>query len=376
MNDSTECQVFFNKAEFLKALELVGKTDLLKYDYHISHNSGFPYVQKGEVFCNVQVGIKSLVKYQGSSIYQEIPIKSPCSGYVFYDPIGSYRGFRNCEDGELIATILGNPNEVSDKFENEVKVITDDFTGASVIEWVRVCGSKSSKAFRFEGIYIVLTLLNNKPCIRVIYDGENERYKKGDIFEILLSDSNVLTFILPDNPVRVVGSKNYKFDCKINIDTIVAMKNCDVLKIRLRKKDNSSSHILGNNCSFIDKTISQILFRRYVEVYDSALTDVGFQWNDEEISLNSTDPCYVYLMIDTANGYHKIGISNKPEYRERTLQSEKPTIEKVCARQYPSRTIAEAIETALHKAFESKRIRGEWFNLSQDEVEMIKDTLK
>jgi hypothetical protein len=71
----------------------------------------------------------------------------------------------------------------------------------------------------------------------------------------------------------------------------------------------------------------------------------------------------------------KIGISNRPEYRERTLQSEKPTIELLCAKQYPSRTIAEAIEGALHKAFGEKRLRGEWFNLSDQDVIDLKITL-
>ena len=81
-------------------------------------------------------------------------------------------------------------------------------------------------------------------------------------------------------------------------------------------------------------------------------------------------------MKDTANGYHKIGISNHPEYREGTLQSEKPTIELVCARKYPSRAIASAIESALHTAFAEKRLRGEWFELSENEVNDIIQTLK
>jgi hypothetical protein len=36
---------------------------------------------------------------------------------------------------------------------------------------------------------------------------------------------------------------------------------------------------------------------------------------------------YVYLMIDKNTGYHKIGFSKNPKHREKTLQSEKPTIE-------------------------------------------------
>ena len=47
----------------------------------------------------------------------------------------------------------------------------------------------------------------------------------------------------------------------------------------------------------------------------------------------------------------------------------------VCNKRYPSRKIAEAIESALHKAFADQRVRGEWFNLSDIEVQMLIETL-
>lgn len=376
--DDLITQVRFNKAEFLREVEQVEMTHLLKYDYIISHSGSVAkYVREGEVFSNVEIGIRSLRRHQ-QSIYYEIPIKAPCSGYLFYDESGSYRGFRNCEDGELIASIYSDKNMVADLFKNKARVVTDEFTGASEMEWLMVCGSSSNKAFKFkrgwyEGFHIALTLVNNRPCIRVIYETGTEKYRKGDIFEILLSNDSVLTFVLMDNPVRIVGSKNYKFHCVIDETMIEVLKNGDVLKIRLRKKDGNG-YILGDNSSTVDQTISQIVFRKYVEAYKKALLDGDFKWDTDEES-SATDPCYVYLMVDTANGYHKIGISNRPEYRERTLQSEKPTIEKVCAKQYPSRIIAEAIEAALHKAFDSKRIRGEWFDLTERDIEDIKATL-
>lgn len=93
------------------------------------------------------------------------------------------------------------------------------------------------------------------------------------------------------------------------------------------------------------------------------------------IETTSLDTCYVYLMHDLSNGYHKIGISKDPQYRERTLQSEKPTIEKVCAKEFPTRQIAEAIEAALHKSYAANRLRGEWFNLNPEDVTNIKITL-
>ena len=53
-------------------------------------------------------------------------------------------------------------------------------------------------------------------------------------------------------------------------------------------------------------------------------------------------------MIDHNTGYHKIGISNNPSYREQTLQSEKPTIDMLCCKSFPNRKIAQSIESALH----------------------------
>jgi hypothetical protein len=81
-------------------------------------------------------------------------------------------------------------------------------------------------------------------------------------------------------------------------------------------------------------------------------------------------------MIDLTNKFHKIGISNYPEYREKTLQSEKPMIELLCPKKYPSRRIAESIEKALHSTFNEKRIRGEWFELDESEIDEISKTLK
>lgn len=91
---------------------------------------------------------------------------------------------------------------------------------------------------------------------------------------------------------------------------------------------------------------------------------------------DNASECYLYLMKDTANDFYKIGISNLPKYREKTLQSEKPTIELIIAKRFPMRLIAQSFEKALHKSFEGKRIRGEWFKLELIEVEKIIESLK
>lgn len=95
----------------------------------------------------------------------------------------------------------------------------------------------------------------------------------------------------------------------------------------------------------------------------------------EEAFECSADVCYVYLMLDKANCLYKIGMSNNPTYRESTLQGEKPSIEKICEKKFPSRRIASAIESTLHKVFEEKRTRGEWFRLDPIDVWQIKQSL-
>lgn len=68
-----------------------------------------------------------------------------------------------------------------------------------------------------------------------------------------------------------------------------------------------------------------------------------------------------YVMIDHNTGYYKIGKSIDLKLRERTLQSQKPTIELILFSDCD-------IENDLHKKHKDKRIRGEWFNLDADDI--------
>jgi len=71
-----------------------------------------------------------------------------------------------------------------------------------------------------------------------------------------------------------------------------------------------------------------------------------------------------YLMLDSNTEYTKIGKAKNPQKRERTLQSEKPTISliKVCET---------LVESELHKKYADKRVRVEWFNLSEQDISDI-----
>lgn len=76
----------------------------------------------------------------------------------------------------------------------------------------------------------------------------------------------------------------------------------------------------------------------------------------------------VYLIVNERNGYTKIGFTTgDPKYRESTLQSEEPDITLVCS--FPGTSASD--ERMLHDSYKDKRIRGEWFELSNADIETI-----
>jgi len=75
-------------------------------------------------------------------------------------------------------------------------------------------------------------------------------------------------------------------------------------------------------------------------------------------------------MYEASTGYYKIGVSKTPIIRERTLQSQKPDIELLFIEQF-SKKEAYKFEKKLHNYFKKKRLRGEWFSLSEKDVDIF-----
>lgn len=84
------------------------------------------------------------------------------------------------------------------------------------------------------------------------------------------------------------------------------------------------------------------------------------------VSTNRRKPTQIYLCRNFRNGYTKIGLSCNPRYRESTLQSEEPDAKVLFAMPGTRKQ-----EKKLHDQFSDKRIRGEWFNLSDDDIRLI-----
>lgn len=85
------------------------------------------------------------------------------------------------------------------------------------------------------------------------------------------------------------------------------------------------------------------------------------------IPKRSPSPTFIYLMLDHRTKAIKIGRSKNPSLRESTLQAEQPDITLIDS--WPG---MEDDEVALHAKFAGKRRRGEWFNLSDADVEDIR----
>ena len=79
-------------------------------------------------------------------------------------------------------------------------------------------------------------------------------------------------------------------------------------------------------------------------------------------------PGYVYLFRDKA-GLCKIGCSANPKQRARNISQPNYSIDIVCA--IWAEDMA-ALEQSLHKRFAEKRVKGEWFELNEDDIEYIR----
>jgi predicted GIY-YIG superfamily endonuclease len=85
--------------------------------------------------------------------------------------------------------------------------------------------------------------------------------------------------------------------------------------------------------------------------------------------------CYVYLMQDLTTKLYKIGVSKNVIHRERTLQSEKPSIFLYTQKLFLNKKEACQLEQKIHKMYETQRVRGEWFNLSSVDLQNIEQII-
>ena len=90
---------------------------------------------------------------------------------------------------------------------------------------------------------------------------------------------------------------------------------------------------------------------------------------NEEVNKNIKDNGFVYIMADELYpDYYKIGKSKYPMLREKTLLHNAPTI---VLFKVVQTVMMSKLEKELHKVLANRRVRGEWFKLPKEELDVI-----
>ena len=230
--------------------------------------------------------------------------------------------------------------------------------------------------------------LQNGDKIVFHFNPKQIRPKQNDKISFLFESGELIEFILISNPVTIKNKNDDKvleYKSSITKPELELFVNKDFKKWKIDLINENREILGGEDGGIIDyeskenlKTVIKKFGADYTATVLENISDYQPLDNREtkESIEKIDDACHVYLMHDTSNGYYKIGISNKPYYREKTLQSEKPTIELITSKKFPVRKIAESIEKSLHSVYDNKRLRGEWFELERDDVKNIIESLK
>jgi hypothetical protein len=296
-------------------------------------------------------------------------------------------------EGEKIFTIHTKDIEnkkvglLHQRFESIPIVTTDPFSRNTEITWENVAGRNAQSGFnnflmwtkevgtyKHIRLYFTLNYLDNKDFIVFRFYKKEYDLTIGSKISFLFSNKEVVVFDVSSKPYQHSADKEdgkvFEVKMPITINELESFKTLEPTNWRIEFAKTKHS-IVGS----VANPQLGFIFNKFASDYHSLVQKEVVDYQPLIVSEKSNEPleknneiCYLYLMKDTSNDMHKIGISNKPEYREKTLQSEKPTIEMVCNKSYPNRKIAMAFEQALHGAYADKRVRGEWFNLSSQEV--------
>lgn len=303
---------------------------------------------------------------QAAKIFSYKEIKTCVLGWIFERPI------------DAVDYLIGTPT---------VEKKTDPFTKTKSLEFEWDGLLQCNGRFRIsDNLFIKLDYIDNI-CAISFFTGADQYFDGLDCCDYsessyTISANDTISILFDDDTILDFKSiKKKSFCCVFHQEDFEAFtqKKIEAARITFAKSDMDAISMEFANCFF--GVYSQLALMLYIKKFLETIVEVhpNYFLPDRTIGqLNNNEQgcCFVYLMQDTTNSYYKIGISNNPDYRERTLQSEKPSIEMIACKKYPTRKIAMSIESALHSAYSQQRIRGEWFNLNDADVAAIIETLK
>jgi len=292
------------------------------------------------------------------------------------------------ESKELEEIKEKNCKILNEKYKSVPSISIDSFTNKKEIKWSFIPAnfydvkienisfdmSEEKKYFKLWPLFFIINNVENKDYI-IFYFNKNLNLKIWDIISLLFDDNLIINFNIEKKPFNTIGNYSNEKEIRIQLTSneLENFKKNNLKKWQISYLDNPNKKSWDfYKAKFLTKFTNQ-----YCELVKKEIVNYEPLTEKKKITekMLEKEKCYVYLMLDTLNYYYKIWISNSPEYREKTLQSEKPEIEMICNKLFPNRDIALAFEQALHKTYSSKRVRWEWFNLNEDDIEDLKITL-
>lgn len=385
-------QVKYNKYEIPKTVRDLNLT--LGKCVYISKwlvNDG-DFVEKGKKIIELKGGNKD-------EIFFTYELKSKTAGVICLKESPKLLSIQLKQKDFLYLIYKNEDIRFKSLFSNEIDIQHDDFTNTKTIKWNVVGGLKypfnsytpnpigGIISDSQNGFSLIFSFQNHSSKDYIVFDFFVKEYKLmiEDQIDFLFDDNELISFKITEKSHKVISNWKQLFETKvpITLNELNSFKTKKLLKWRIELK--SSYQVingLANNSWYKNENFHRVLqnlVSEYLEAVNLHIENYSPLLNKLESeceTLKTNEKCHVYLMIDTTNNFHKIGISNFPEYREKTLQSDKPTIELICSKKFPSRKIAESIEKALHTTFAEKRLRGEWFELNDNEIDEIIETLK
>ena len=362
--------------------------DLIEIEWVVKDYS---FVKKEDVLGSVKYRAPSNPLYPIESRKEQVfKVVSPCDGFFYIiQRSGEFyiRSKNNMDywDNKLIASIFDNTLEFYSYFYccEGSSLETDPFTGLRRIDFNYWDGFPRKSLWEHPD----KITFDNYDCFSVVFYEEKmmfsfvirNKLKLGDCISLLFNDGIIIDFPITTKPKKI-SAKECETSFVSYLEDVETLLYSTLVSFRVNFKDESTYPVTVN----IEPSLlnGPEAIRAYVKNHLDAIKLLVPDYQLPRRTIVKTpieykfNWCYVYLMRDNTNGYHKIGISNKPEYREKTLQSEKPSIEMLACKKFPTRKIAEAIESALHTAYSLQRVRGEWFNLDDVDVAAIIETLK
>jgi hypothetical protein len=152
----------------------------------------------------------------------------------------------------------------------------------------------------------------------------------------------------------------YAIDCNM-IDQI--NQSCVTDALNCYENLKSHEHIFQQICQNQLENYLNILRSIYYQQF------VPQRVNKRKVASKKEFSGFVYLIQSPTKAY-KIGRTSDPQNRMKTFGIQLPfEVEYICIIETPDMI---DLETKLHTRFSTKRINGEWFDLSPEDVEYIK----